>query len=179
VLVDLKLGKLTHQDLGQMLMYVNYDGRVQRADDEQKTIGIVLCSQQNAAMVKITWPDNDQIIANQLPPLPPHRGGVASRADPRARAGRTSATARSATAAAPRAQVEAMTAPAGVPCAVRVCLLAVYACRDTRITCTGTGTRVGGTAYRGCTFTSASGCYRPGRRWEGSAPSWALRCSSP
>ena len=63
VLVDLKLGKLTHQDLGQMLMYVNYYDRVQRTDYEQKTIGIVLCSQQNAAMVKITLPDNDQIIA--------------------------------------------------------------------------------------------------------------------
>lgn len=63
VLVDLKLGKLTHQDLGQMLMYVNYYDRVHRTDHEHKTIGIVLCSQQNAAMVKITLPDNDQIIA--------------------------------------------------------------------------------------------------------------------
>jgi predicted nuclease of restriction endonuclease-like (RecB) superfamily len=63
VLVDLKLGKLTHQDLGQMLMYVNYYDRVHRADHEHKTIGIVLCSQQNTAMVKITLPDNDQIIA--------------------------------------------------------------------------------------------------------------------
>ena len=63
VLVDLKLGKLTHQDLGQMLMYVNYYDRVHRADHEHKTIGIVLCSQQNTAMVKITLPDSDQIIA--------------------------------------------------------------------------------------------------------------------
>jgi len=46
-----------------MLMYVNYYDRVQRTDHERKTIGIVLCSQQNAAMVKITLPDNDQIIA--------------------------------------------------------------------------------------------------------------------
>jgi predicted nuclease of restriction endonuclease-like (RecB) superfamily len=64
VLVDLKLGKLTHQDLGQMQMYVHYFDRTQRAQHENKTIGIVLCSEQNAAMVKITLPeDNDQIIA--------------------------------------------------------------------------------------------------------------------
>jgi len=64
VLVELKLGKLTHQDLGQMMMYVNYYDRTQRAEHENKTIGIVLCSEQNAAMVKITLPeDNDQIIA--------------------------------------------------------------------------------------------------------------------
>ena len=46
-----------------MLMYVNYYDRTQRAEHEHKTIGIVLCSEQNAAMVKITLPDNDQIIA--------------------------------------------------------------------------------------------------------------------
>jgi predicted nuclease of restriction endonuclease-like (RecB) superfamily len=63
VLVDLKLGTLTHQDLGQMLMYVNYYDRAQRIEHENKTIGIVLCSEQNAAMVKITLPENDQIIA--------------------------------------------------------------------------------------------------------------------
>ena len=64
VLMDLKLGKLTHQDLGQMQMYVNYFDRTQRGEHESKTIGIVLCSEQNAAMVKITLPeDNEQIIA--------------------------------------------------------------------------------------------------------------------
>ena len=64
VLMDLKLGKLTHQDLGQMQMYVNYFDRTQRSEHENKTIGIVLCSEQNAAMVKITLPeDNEQIIA--------------------------------------------------------------------------------------------------------------------
>jgi len=64
VLLDLKLGKLTHQDLGQMLMYVNYFDRTQRAPHEAKTVGIVLCSEKNDAMVKITLPeDNDQIIA--------------------------------------------------------------------------------------------------------------------
>jgi len=64
VLMDLKLGKLTHQDLGQMQIYVNYFDRTQRSEHENKTIGIVLCSEQNAAMVKITLPeDNEQIIA--------------------------------------------------------------------------------------------------------------------
>ena len=64
VLVDLKLGKLTHQDLGQMQMYVNYFDRTQRAAHEAMTVGIVLCSDKNAAMVKITLPENNnQIVA--------------------------------------------------------------------------------------------------------------------
>jgi predicted nuclease of restriction endonuclease-like (RecB) superfamily len=63
VLVELKLGKLTHQDLGQMQMYVNFFDRFMRADHEAKTIGIVLCSEKNDAMVKITLPDSEQIHA--------------------------------------------------------------------------------------------------------------------
>jgi predicted nuclease of restriction endonuclease-like (RecB) superfamily len=64
VLIDLKLGKLTHQDLGQMQMYVNFFDRFQRVQHEAKTIGIVLCSETNHAMVKITLPeDNEQIVA--------------------------------------------------------------------------------------------------------------------
>jgi predicted nuclease of restriction endonuclease-like (RecB) superfamily len=64
VLIDLKLGKLTHQDLGQMMMYVNYYDRTQRTPDEAKTVGIVLCSEKNDAMVRVTLPeDNDQILA--------------------------------------------------------------------------------------------------------------------
>lgn len=64
VLIDLKLGKLTHQDLGQMMMYVNYYDRTQRTPDEARTVGIVLCSEKNDAMVRITLPeDNDQILA--------------------------------------------------------------------------------------------------------------------
>lgn len=63
VLVDLKLGKLTHQDLGQMQMYVNFFDRFQRLDAEAKTIGIVLCSEKNEAMVRITLPeDNEHIL---------------------------------------------------------------------------------------------------------------------
>ena len=64
VLVDLKLGKLTHEDLGQMMMYVNWYDRFQRAAHEQPTVGIVLCSDKNDAVVKITLPeDNMQILA--------------------------------------------------------------------------------------------------------------------
>jgi hypothetical protein len=64
VLVDLKLGKLTHQDLGQMQMYVNFFDRFQRAEHEANTIGIVLCSEKNDAMAKITLPENnEQILA--------------------------------------------------------------------------------------------------------------------
>ncbi|WP_437898223.1 PDDEXK nuclease domain-containing protein [Sorangium sp. So ce124] len=63
VLVDLKLGKLTHQDLGQMQMYVHYFDRFQRVEHEAKTIGIVLCSDKNDAMVRITLPDDERIVA--------------------------------------------------------------------------------------------------------------------
>lgn len=66
VLIDLKLGKLTHQDLGQMQMYVNYFDRRQREKHEAPTVGIVLCSDKNDAMVKITLPeDNQQIHASR------------------------------------------------------------------------------------------------------------------
>jgi predicted nuclease of restriction endonuclease-like (RecB) superfamily len=66
VLIDLKIGKLTHQDLGQMQMYVNYYDRFVRTSDERKTIGIVLCKSKNEALVEITLPeDNEQIFASQ------------------------------------------------------------------------------------------------------------------
>ena len=66
VLIDLKLGKLTHQDLGQIQMYTNFYDRFQREEGESPTIGIVLCSDKNDAMVKITLPeDNEQIFTPQ------------------------------------------------------------------------------------------------------------------
>jgi predicted nuclease of restriction endonuclease-like (RecB) superfamily len=72
VLVDLKLGKLTHQDLGQMQMYVNFFDRFQRAEHEARTIGIVLCSDKNDAMVRITLPeDNEQVLAARHQPYLP------------------------------------------------------------------------------------------------------------
>lgn len=64
VLLDLKLAKLTPQDLGQMLLYVNYFDRYQRAEHEAPTIGIVLCSDKNDAMVKIAFPkEQEQVMA--------------------------------------------------------------------------------------------------------------------
>jgi predicted nuclease of restriction endonuclease-like (RecB) superfamily len=66
VLVDLKLGKLTHQDLGQMQMYVNwYDAYQREAEHEAPTIGMVLCSEKNDAMVKITLPKDSQVLTSR------------------------------------------------------------------------------------------------------------------
>ena len=64
VLLDLKLGKLTHQDLGQMQMYVRYYDELHRTENEQPSIGIVLCSSKNDSVVKYTLPeDNQQVLA--------------------------------------------------------------------------------------------------------------------
>ncbi len=66
VLIDLKIGKLTHQDLGQMQMYVNYFDRDVKADDENKTIGIVLCRDKKEIIAKYTLPkDNKTIFASK------------------------------------------------------------------------------------------------------------------
>lgn len=65
VLIDLKLGKLTHQDLGQMQMYVNYFDREETLTDEAPTIGIILCKQKNKAMVRITLPKDANIHARE------------------------------------------------------------------------------------------------------------------
>lgn len=66
VLVDLKIGKLTHQDIGQMQMYVNYFDRMVRLPQENKTVGIVLCKQSNKAVVEFTLPeDQKQIFARE------------------------------------------------------------------------------------------------------------------
>ncbi len=62
VLVELKLGKLAHQDLGQLQMYVNYFDRFEKQDFEAPTVGIVLCSDKNDAMVRITLPENNEQI---------------------------------------------------------------------------------------------------------------------
>lgn len=63
VLIDLKRDKLTHQDLGQMQMYVNYFDRYVKTDDEAPTIGIVLCHRANDALVELTLPKNANIHA--------------------------------------------------------------------------------------------------------------------
>jgi len=55
----LKIGKLKHQDIGQMQMYVNYYDRYVKQEDENPTIGIILCRHKNDAMVEITLPQNN------------------------------------------------------------------------------------------------------------------------
>ena len=65
VLLDLKIGKVAHQDLGQMQMYVNYFDRSVKTSAEKSTIGIVLCKQKNKALVEITLPKNANIHARE------------------------------------------------------------------------------------------------------------------
>lgn len=66
VLIDLKIGKLKHQDIGQMQMYVNYYDRKIKLDDENKTIGIILCQDKSQSVVEFTLPeDNKQIFASK------------------------------------------------------------------------------------------------------------------
>ena len=65
VLVDLKTEKLKHQDLGQMLMYVNYYDRYEKTEDENPTIGILLCSEKNDNMVELTLPKDSNIYASK------------------------------------------------------------------------------------------------------------------
>ena len=65
VIIDLKIGKVTHGDIGQMQMYVNYYDREIRKADENKTIGILLCAEKNETVVKYTLPeDNENIFAS-------------------------------------------------------------------------------------------------------------------
>lgn len=66
VIIDLKIGTITHKDLGQISMYVNYYDRKIKSDDENKTIGILLCTNKNETVVKYSLPlDNDQIYASK------------------------------------------------------------------------------------------------------------------
>jgi len=65
VLIDLKTGDLTHQDLGQMQMYVNYYDRYVKQDFENPTIGILLCSEKSDALVELTLPKDSNVYASQ------------------------------------------------------------------------------------------------------------------
>lgn len=66
VLVEIKTHKLTHQDIGQLQMYVNYFDRVEKLPHENPTIGILLCADKNDAVVKFTLPESQkQIYASQ------------------------------------------------------------------------------------------------------------------
>lgn len=65
VLIDLKVGRLAHQDLGQMQMYVNYYDRYVKQDFEKPTIGILLCKEKKDALVELTLPKDSNIYAQQ------------------------------------------------------------------------------------------------------------------
>ena len=62
VLLDLKIGRLTHQDIGQIQMYVNYYDRKIKLPDENSTIGIILCKEENKTVVEFTLPENNKTI---------------------------------------------------------------------------------------------------------------------
>lgn len=74
VLIDLKIGELQHQDIGQMQMYVNYYDREIRLPDENLTIGIVLCQNKSQAVVEYTLPENnEQIFASKYKTVLPSK----------------------------------------------------------------------------------------------------------
>jgi predicted nuclease of restriction endonuclease-like (RecB) superfamily len=74
VLIDLKIGELKHQDIGQMQMYVNFYDRRMRLPEENKTIGIILCQDKSEAVVEFTLPENNkQIFASKYTTVLPSK----------------------------------------------------------------------------------------------------------
>ena len=74
VVIDLKIGELKHQDIGQVQMYVNYYDRHVKTADENKTIGIILCRDKSETLVEITLPqENDQIFASRYKTILPDK----------------------------------------------------------------------------------------------------------
>ena len=74
VLIDLKIGELKHQDIGQMQMYVNYYDRKVKLDDENNTIGIILCKNKKQSIVEMTLPENNnQIFASKYQTVLPSK----------------------------------------------------------------------------------------------------------
>ena len=74
VIIDLKIGELKHQDIGQIQMYVNYYDRFVKLEDENKTIGIVLCQDKSETLVEITLPqNNEQIFASKYQTILPSK----------------------------------------------------------------------------------------------------------
>ena len=74
VLIDLKIGELKHQDIGQMQMYVNYYDREVKLIEENRTIGIILCQNKSEAVVKYTLPENnEQIFASKYQTVLPSK----------------------------------------------------------------------------------------------------------
>lgn len=74
VVIDLKIGELKHQDIGQMMMYVNYFDRFEKTEDENLTIGIILCKDKSEALVEMTLPkENNQIYASKYLTILPNK----------------------------------------------------------------------------------------------------------
>ena len=74
VVIDLKIVELKHQDIGQMMMYVNYFDRFEKTEDENSTIGIILCKDKSKALVELTLPkDNNQIYASKYLTILPNK----------------------------------------------------------------------------------------------------------
>lgn len=74
VIIDLKIGELKHQDIGQIQMYVNYYDRFVKLEEENKTIGIILCQDKSDTLVEITLPeDNEQIFASKYQTVLPSK----------------------------------------------------------------------------------------------------------
>lgn len=66
VVIEIKTHKLTHQDVGQLQMYVNYFDRIERLPHENPTIGILLCTNKNDTVVKFSLPEGEkQIVASK------------------------------------------------------------------------------------------------------------------
>jgi len=74
ILIDLKIGELKHQDIGQMQMYVNYFDREVKLSEENQTIGLILCQNKSEAVVKYTLPENnEQIFASKYQTVLPSK----------------------------------------------------------------------------------------------------------
>jgi hypothetical protein len=72
--IDLKIGELKHQDIGQMMMYVNYFDRFEKTEDENLTIGIILCKDKSESLVEMTLPkENNQIYASKYLTVLPNK----------------------------------------------------------------------------------------------------------
>ena len=65
VVIEIKTHKLTHKDLGQLQMYVNYYDRIEKLPDENPTVGILLCADKNNTMVTFSLPENSKILTSQ------------------------------------------------------------------------------------------------------------------
>lgn len=82
VLIDLKIGEITHQDLGQMQMYVNYYDRKVKLPEENPTVGIVLYKKKDDTLVELTLPENNtQIFASKYQTVLPNKEELAKLLD--------------------------------------------------------------------------------------------------